>query len=98
MPDWTFNSLKVKGKSKEVKRFYLENRTDEQELSFAKSCPVEDGEDWYYEHCAKWGTKWDIRDIEVENINPNTLIYCFYTAWSPPEIYVLQASEAYPDL
>jgi len=31
-----------------------------------------------------WGTKWDVYDVNITEINENTLGISFYTAWTPP--------------
>ena len=31
-----------------------------------------------------WGTKWDVYDVDITEINENTLKISFYTAWTPP--------------
>ena len=31
-----------------------------------------------------WGTKWDVYDVDITEINENNLGISFYTAWTPP--------------
>ena len=41
--------------------------------------------DWYGWSVANWGTKWDIAVPHIsDDTDPNTLIFSFETAWSPP--------------
>ena len=39
--------------------------------------------DWYDWRCEKWGTKWDVRDIEYYD-GGDCIELRFETAWSPP--------------
>ena len=40
---------------------------------------------WYDWRIEKWGTKWDVRDIEGDSVADGSLIQIqFDTAWSPP--------------
>ena len=38
---------------------------------------------WYEWRINNWGTKWDIYDAEVGEVNDQNLYFSFYTAWSP---------------
>lgn len=52
---------------------------------------------WYEFQCAKWGTKSDAVDVEVQS-ERDELTYSFDTAWSPPRPVVLAASRLFPTL
>jgi hypothetical protein len=45
-----------------------------------------------------WGTKWyvDAGDISISRPYPDQVIFCFDTAWSPPEPIVSKLSEMFP--
>jgi hypothetical protein len=40
--------------------------------------------DWYDWSVANWGTKWEISEFYTNNIEGDTLVLGFDTAWSPP--------------
>ena len=42
-------------------------------------------ERWYDWRVKNWGIKWDIDDIEIQDEDPQQLIYSFETPWGPPE-------------
>ena len=42
-------------------------------------------ERWYDWRVKNWGIKWDIDDIELQDEDPQQLIYSFETPWGPPE-------------
>lgn len=53
---------------------------------------------WYEFNRREWGTKWDAGDVSFYQPNPNTLIYSFDTAWSPPIRALEHLSAQYPML
>jgi hypothetical protein len=44
-------------------------------------------DNWYDWRRANWGTKWNSYECSLDDsgIRDGCLIYCFFTAWSPPE-------------
>jgi hypothetical protein len=40
--------------------------------------------DWYGWRLAKWDTKWDICDAEIQEKHKDEITVSFDTAWSPP--------------
>lgn len=43
------------------------------------------GVDNWYDFCtSRWGTKWDIFDVEIIEAGVDTLYVAFTTAWTPP--------------
>lgn len=48
---------------------------------------------WCTEH---WGTKWDAYEGVLRRESTASLLYLFYTAWSPPTEWVKQASLRLP--
>lgn len=54
--------------------------------------------DWYDFKCTRWGTKWNLSEVEVIETDDNVLEMRFDTAWSPPEGIILQLSILFPEL
>jgi hypothetical protein len=53
---------------------------------------------WYNFNNREWGTKWDIHnEVFLAEDKPDSLIYSFDTAWSPPCEAILRLSEQYPE-
>jgi hypothetical protein len=52
---------------------------------------------WYGWNIANWGTKWDARDVNLEQ-DENEAIYTFSTAWSIPEQVFRAMAEQHPTL
>ncbi len=53
---------------------------------------------WYNFNNREWGTKWDIHnEVVLTEDKPDSLIYCFDTAWSPPCEAILRLTEQYPE-
>ena len=109
MPNFCHNTLIVKGDSYEtLERFYQDNyKNDDEPLSFENLVPIvideEDDNTLNHLECSEmWGTKWNARDFGTttfdDHENYNTLTYDFYTAWSPPNIWLHKVAPLYPDL
>ena len=105
MPNWCENSLTVTGEIEEIRKFKEENTIivdGKLTLSFnlMVTLPEEEKDNWYDWHCAHWGTKWDLNRFsrcKVKEVD-NVLNFKFFTAWSPPEKWVIYVSPYYPDL
>ena len=94
MPNWCDNYLQIGGDDDEVAKFMKENINEDDELSFAMSCPVPDDVTDDYHWCIdNWGTKWDANDTKVCDSDIN-----FETAWSPPEAWLKKVAEKYTSL
>jgi hypothetical protein len=53
---------------------------------------------WYNFNNREWGTKWDIHHgVFLAEDKPDSLIYAFDTAWSPPVEAMLRLTEQYPE-
>jgi hypothetical protein len=67
----------------------------EKALANGAKIPVDDS--WYTWSIVNWGTKWDAYSISVVE-KPNSLIYYFDTAWSPPVPLVSTMISQFPEL
>jgi hypothetical protein len=52
--------------------------------------------DWYDFRCAKWGTKWNACDVDLQLNSPTELTVSFNTAWSPPIPVIDKIAEMFP--
>ena len=52
--------------------------------------------DWYDFRCAKWGTKWNACDVELQLESPTEVSISFNTAWSPPIPIIEAIAQKYP--
>lgn len=109
MPNWCNNYLMISGPYEDVKKFIDEAKSKEPDgtetvLSFEKHVPMKGPEeDWYNEHCNRWGTKWDAcepaldytHDKEKTTCGAN---YAFQTAWAPPCGWLVKVVELFPTL
>lgn len=50
------------------------------------------------ECCESWGTKWDAMDFETIGLDENAITYKFYTARSPPDIWISKVALLFPKL
>lgn len=50
--------------------------------------------DWYDWSNAKWNTKWNASNVEIDK-DPNQLVYTFSTAWAPPYPIAKEISRKY---
>jgi len=101
MPNWCYNTLRLTGISDDIHKFYMENKNNDENitdgiLDFSKSVPrpKKQEENWYDWNCSNWGTKWNAKNIS--SINGES--YNFNTAWSPPDTWLINCSEKYPDI
>jgi hypothetical protein len=92
MPNWCENYLQIIGDDDEVAKFMKENVNEDNELSFAMSCPVpEELEDWDNRWCIEnWGTKWDANETIEDDEGTH-----FNTAWGPPRVWLEKVAEKY---
>jgi len=101
MPNWCFNTLKIKGEPKEIEEF-LEKAKGEQKISLEKLVPIppEQAEDWYKWNLANWGTKWDLCEVSLmtNEIKNGKIEAMFDTAWGPPIQAFQTIAEKYPEL
>ena len=59
-----------------------------------------DPDNWYNWNIRNWGTKWEVADNSYyeEQDEPDSLVYRFETAWSPPMEALLLLSSQFPTL
>lgn len=50
---------------------------------------------WYPWNISHWGTKWDVREVQVSE-SPTSLGFGFDTAWAPPVEAIDRLAEQYP--
>ena len=95
MPNWCDNHLQIGGSDDDIKKFIKENVNEDNELSFAMSCPVpEQLGEWDYGWCIEnWGTKWEANDSHVYDQDIH-----FETAWGPPKPWLEKVAEKYTSL
>ena len=56
-------------------------------------------DNWYDWSCSNWGTKWDAREVALEDYwEDGELTYTFDTAWGPPEGIYNELVAQFPDL
>ena len=103
MPNWCDCFLEITANNlNEIQTFYNENKTDNLELSFNIKVPIPEDqeENWYSWRVSNWGTKWDLSDetmCEMDEDN-NYISYGFSTAWSPLIEWMNSVSNQYPNL
>jgi hypothetical protein len=99
MPNWCENELRVSGHPDHVDEFYLDNKTDDEELSLKQSVAAPESLDydkeWYQWNLNNWGTKWDLKDVRMDKFEAE-IVYYFDSAWSPPEEWLQCVANKYP--
>ncbi len=80
MPNWCSNTTYVTGSAETLQ--WLESI----HFNFddMRPRPADQDANWYDWNVANWGTKWPAHDVEIDNMQPGTLIVRYRTAWSPP--------------
>ena len=76
---------------KELEETTAPNRVNEKEMIAKYGYS-----DWYNFCCAKWGTKWNACDVDLQLTSPTSLSISFNTAWSPPTPVIEAIAEKYP--
>jgi hypothetical protein len=104
MPNWCYNSLYVKGDTKELSKFidkgkeYNENDIDmKSDLSMKNFLPIKGK--WNSDSaCDAWGTKWDIQANLHYEEDDGLACYDFDSAWSPPITFINRVSKLFKKL
>lgn len=98
MPNFTYCSLNIDGPKEELEKFLQENKSEDSDLDFSKSVPLENDIDASND----WGTKWNAIECESDFYNDGdggvTLHYQFQTAWDEPYAWFSAVAEKYPNL
>ncbi len=100
MPNWCDNEVTVIGTKNVLVELLDQVKDGEECLSFEKILPTEDHENWYLEHIEKWGTKWEVSEPTVTDIEDNgdgfyKILFLFQTAWSPSTPISSELSERF---
>lgn len=83
MPNWCYTTLTITGSEEKIKELSeLINSTDELCNALIPR-PETEQENWYDWNCENWGSKWDVRDLQVEWEEADEIHLSFSTAWSP---------------
>src|SRR6185312_324347 len=105
MPNWCAVSIKIEGKSDNMKKFYMSLNTFNENgkkvsFSFFQLVPRPEAEknNWYDWNTKNWGTKWDACEVVIFKETAEYIIIQCNTAWSPPTKWAINASKLYPDL
>lgn len=108
MPNWCENIVTVTGPAETLKTFveFVKGKNDNDSplsFSFESVLPTPPNllnEGWYEWRLENWGTKWDLSDMDEEEIIPEDG-YCrwsFYTAWGPADGICTILRDKFPDL
>ena len=95
MPNWVRSELAISGDRVELDKFIKLARNDnyyyEEDdpkdrillLDFNSfiPMPVEEQDNWYDWSCENWGTKWNAKEVELDDDNEDFILYRFETAW-----------------
>jgi len=58
----------------------------------------DDKDSWMGWHSINWGTKWNAKYVKIDNVDKNTRMYRFETAWSPPIPVLSAMTKKFPKL
>ena len=98
MPNFTYCSLNIDGSKEDLEKFLQENRSEQEDLDFYKSAPLDQDI-----HAADvWGTKWNAiepyAEFQSNGEDNETLHYHFQTAWDEPYGWFEIVAKKYPHL
>ena len=75
---------------------------DEAKAKFEKHCEELKEKyghmDWYNWRVENWGTKWDVSESDVDEMEGKSLNIHYTTAWAPNDGFIKFASKVYPSL
>jgi hypothetical protein len=100
MPNWYCGTVTISGNITPFKQWCDKNKNTENGLenSFAQTfVPLSSG-DWDFgTACSEWGTKWDLRNVQVlsDDDDENVFSFTFESAWSPPNYLWKQIEKRY---
>jgi hypothetical protein len=98
MPNYCENFVEFVGSPVRIRDLKELITSDENIFDFNRIIPQPKNQitnDWNIEN---WGTKWDARDVEITEDQPDTYALMFYTAWSEPLPIYQKLAELFPDI
>ena len=103
MPNWCHNRVTFSGTTEEINNIieFVAGDTWEEPFSLNAIIPMpeENKEDWYNWSNENWGTKWDVREVEISDDHEDGVVtYSFETAWGPPEPIFNMLCGKYPEV
>ncbi len=94
MPNWCENKLVLKHKDRAMLERVVSSVKENGPGLFSEFLPMPkelegttapgDDPNWYDWCCDNWGVKWDVTDVDISEIEDDTVTLWFQTAWSPP--------------
>lgn len=87
MPNWCYTDLQLNGSEKAISELtaLIEEFMQKDEV-FCNALiprPEAEKENWYDWNWKNWGSKWDVRELNIEYEDPTQLDISFCSAWSP---------------
>lgn len=102
MPNYSTNTLFIKGDKKELEKFKNENFTSKGVVSFAKSISPPshiEPQNIILWRTHAWGTKWDVSEDDCTVTEKDGLLMIeFDTAWNPPRNWFWRINHKYLNL
>jgi hypothetical protein len=98
MPNYCENIVEFTGTPERMEELKALITSDENIFDFNRITPEPKNQltnDWHIEH---WGTKWDARDVEITEDQPDTYALMFFTAWAEPLPIYQKLGELFPDI
>lgn len=102
MPNWCNNHLSIMGETTELKKVKKILSGEENPfLTFSSLCPIPPElkpEDHYEFKMTNWGTRDEPEEVSCVDVNETEVEYFFTTPWSPPDSFVRELVERFPQL
>lgn len=87
MPNWCYTDLQLNASEKGISELSaLIQELMQNDEGFCNALiprPETEEENWYNWNCDNWGSKWDIRELNIEYEDKTQLDISFCSAWSP---------------
>jgi hypothetical protein len=101
MPNWCENEVVITADDPAVLEKIMEIAPGEgTKFSMENFVPTPNellqGEGWYDWRIKNWGTKWDIEEVYIDQLGPNSITLGYSTAWAPNVNFWAKFTEAYP--
>jgi hypothetical protein len=88
VPNWCWNQATISGPKPvidEIKTLLTDPTEDSRLLKWMRPIPEDQRDNWYDWCVANWGSKWDIANPCVQDLNEEDAVtFTFDTAWTPP--------------